>query len=289
LAESFYPKVAVLLAAFNGEKWITEQIESILAQVGVAVDIYVNIDLSDDNTYPIVKNIAKGRENIYVLPYGERFGSAEKNFFHMVRDVKLNDYGFVAFADQDDVWLPQKLLQGIHDINRESVSAYSSDVVAFWANGKQKLVKKSYPQTLLDYRFESAGPGCTYIMRSIPFRAFQDFVTLNWDQIIKIEAHDWLVYAFFRTQGFDWFISSKALTFYRQHETNQFGANASFSGYLKRWRLAQNGWYWKQVEYIGDILSLPRISFTTFMLQIWQVRRNPFHRVILLFFALFMN
>ncbi|MBO98493.1 MAG: glycosyl transferase, partial [Flavobacteriales bacterium] len=45
------PRVAVLLAAWNGMQWIEQQVESILKQKGVQADIYINVDISDDGTY----------------------------------------------------------------------------------------------------------------------------------------------------------------------------------------------------------------------------------------------
>ena len=98
-------KVAVLLAAYNGMKWIDEQIQSILNQKQVSVDIHISVDVSTDGTYEHCLQLASQYSNIYVLPYGVRYGGAARNFYRLIRDVDLTGYDFVSFADQDDIWL----------------------------------------------------------------------------------------------------------------------------------------------------------------------------------------
>jgi rhamnosyltransferase len=82
--------IAVLLATYNGMKWIEEQVESILNQQSVDVNIYISVDLSTDNTYQWCQDLAKQNVHVKVLPYGERFGGAAKNFFRLIRDVDFS-------------------------------------------------------------------------------------------------------------------------------------------------------------------------------------------------------
>ena len=65
--------VAVLLAAFNGIKWIEEQVESIFNQKDVNIDIYISIDLSNDGTYEWCQELALKNSNVNILPYGNHF------------------------------------------------------------------------------------------------------------------------------------------------------------------------------------------------------------------------
>ena len=60
------PKIAVLLAAFNGMEWIEEQVESIFAQQSIDVDIYISVDLSTDDTHQWCQDFAKKNINIKV-------------------------------------------------------------------------------------------------------------------------------------------------------------------------------------------------------------------------------
>jgi rhamnosyltransferase len=156
-------KVAVLMAAYNGADYISQQIDSIVNQKGVDVDLYISVDLSSDNTYSVCCDYANNFPNIRVLDYGARFGSAANNFFNLISFVRDEHYDFFALSDQDDVWSSDKLIHAIDLIASTSSAAYSSDVIAFWPTGKNIYIKKSYPQTRWDYFFESPGPGCTFV------------------------------------------------------------------------------------------------------------------------------
>ena len=135
------PNIAVLLAAYNGIEWVQEQIDSILDQINVNVDIYISVDYSNDGTYEICKSYANKKKSIHVLPYGDKFGGAAKNFFRLIKDVNIQEYDFIAFSDQDDIWDKRKLSRAVQSITKYSLSAVSSDVVAFWYNGKEKYIK----------------------------------------------------------------------------------------------------------------------------------------------------
>ncbi|MCS5551228.1 MAG: glycosyltransferase [Gammaproteobacteria bacterium] len=281
------PRVAVLLAAYNGEQWIRRQLDSIWSQECVMVDVFVSLDVSSDSTLSLLQNLKFNHNNLFILPYGERFGGAAKNFYRLIKDVDVSAYDYVAFADQDDIWLPRKLYRGVEAMQSFDSKAYSSDVMAFWSNGRQKLIKKSYHQKRFDFIFESAGPGCTYVFRVEPFLDFQDFVISNWTRVLEIEFHDWLAYSFFRSRGHKWLIDISPMMLYRQHENNQFGANSSWAAYLSRLNLIKDGWYALQVRTISRVLGLSppskRFIFSNFM----QTRRKKLDAISMLIFCWF--
>ena len=74
------PKVAVLLAAYNGKKYIYDQIESILSQKDIDLNLFINVDLSNDGTEEFVKSIAEKNNRVNLLKCGNSFKSASKNF-----------------------------------------------------------------------------------------------------------------------------------------------------------------------------------------------------------------
>ncbi len=283
------PRVAVLLAAYNGEQWIGHQLDSIWSQEGVIVDVFVSLDLSSDNTLSLLQNLKCNHTNLFILPYGERFGGAAKNFYRLIKEVDLSMYDYVAFADQDDIWLPEKLCHGVEAIQSSGSKAYSSDVMAFWSNGRQKLIKKSHPQKRFDFMFESAGPGCTYIFRVEPFLDFKDFVTSHWARVLEVEFHDWLAYAFFRSRGHKWLIDNSPTMLYRQHEFNQFGANSSWVAYLHRLSLITDKWYAHQVQTISQVLGLPSASKRFIFSNFMQTRRKKRDAISMLIFCLFFK
>ena len=269
--ENRYPSVAVLLAAYNGINWIEEQVTSIISQKNTSIEIFISVDLSNDKTYEWCQDFAKENINIKVLPYGKKFGGAAKNFFRLIRDVDFSRFDYVALADQDDIWNSGKLHHAIRVIEKDDLDGYSSDVTAFWGNGREKLVKKSFPQKKFDYFFEAAGPGCTYVLKQQPTQKFKKFLIKNWENINCIESHDWLIYAFFRSRGMSWCIDSEPLMLYRQHESNQVGSNFGFLAYLKRIKMVKSGWYRSEVRKISEIIS---INDDAFNLDIWFLIKN---------------
>lgn len=287
-----YPKVAVLLAAYNGKNWIEEQLNTILSQKNVDVRIFISVDISDDGTFELCNNLAKGNCAITVLPYGDAFGGAARNFYRLIQDVDFSTFEYISLADQDDIWLPYKLFQAVGVLNSENAEGYSSDVVAFWANGRRKLVKKSYPQKKMDHYFESAGPGCTYVLKLDSAQKLKKFIREEWDSVDKIKSHDWLIYAFFRSKNMRWYIDNQALMLYRQHENNQVGSNFGFSAYLKRLKMIKSGWYRSEVDMIFHLTHKAHIKdlglSKIFLLRhVYQFRRKNRDVLILLFMILF--
>jgi len=271
-------RVAVLLAAYNGKRWLTEQLASILNQTGVSVDVFFSVDLSDDGTYEWCRYQQKIYSNVTVLGYGERFGGAARNFFRLIHDVEFSSYDYVALADQDDIWMKKKLSYAIEVIKKNDSDAFSSDVIAFWQDNREKLVKKSYPQKRFDFFFEAAGPGCTYMFTVKSFQQFKLFLTLNWVDVNEVALHDWMIYSYYRSNNLKWMIDNKALMRYRQHADNQVGFNSGFKAASKRWALVKDEWYFKEVNKIANLSNADvKLELNRWFLikNFFQLRRRP--------------
>jgi rhamnosyltransferase len=286
------PKIAVLLAAYNGHNWIQEQVRTILCQKNVIVKIFISIDLSNDDTYQICSKLEREEKQIVILPYGNIFGGAAKNFYRLIRDVDLSHFDYVSLADQDDIWDSSKLQYATRIIEQDDLDGYSSDVIAFWKSKREKLVKKSFPQKKFDYFFEAAGPGCTYVLKKQSIQKFKNFLIVNWEYISLVELHDWMIYAYFRSQDMKWKISNKPLVSYRQHEHNQFGSNTGLKSYLIRFNKIKTKWYRKEVQKIIYLLnenSDQDISLKRFFLlkNFWYLRRRPRDAIFLLIMNIF--
>ena len=274
------PNIAVLLTVYNGMAWIENQIDSILLQSEVNIDLYISVDLSTDGSYEWCRDLSKKKNNVKILPYGERFGGAALNFFRLIRDVDFKSYDFISLADHDDEWLENKLIHAVKTIKNKNVCALSSDVSAFFNDTNETIIKKSYPQKKFDYYFESAGPGCTYVIKTKPMLKFKKFMILNFRKIRDITFHDWLIYAYFRENSISWYIDSKSLIRYRNHEFNTIGANFGIKAYLKRYSMIKSGWYKEQVESILAIICPDKFSILKFnrlslIKNFWHLRRRP--------------
>lgn len=283
--EKIQYRVAILLATFNGEKFIERQLSTILMQKSVLVEVYISDDLSTDNTLNIVKNYASKFSNIKIISNDKKCGSAARNFFHLTRTVDFAAFDYVAFSDQDDVWADRKLINAIYLLKEFKSSAYSSNFYAVWeGTGKRVLVRKNYPQTEIDYWFEGPGPGCTQVFSATAFTEFQKFIVENWSKIQDIRYHDWLIYAFVRNRGLSWHISDSPDLDYMQHGSNEIGVNRGIGAFLKRIKMLKSGWYREQVGLIHSVVTgRPRklLCLSYIYKHNFRIRRKKVHAIML--------
>jgi len=253
------PQIAVLLAAYNGEMWIREQLMAILFQ-SVDVHIYISVDLSIDATVNIVTEFSEKYPQVKLLPYGQRFGSAAPNFYYLLQNVSVVNYDYIALSDQDDIWLPNKLQKAMEVLEAKEASGYSSNFTALWSDGTKKKVIKNYPQSEYDYLFESPGPGCTFLLKKDLVMSIQEYLRGTVSPR-DIDWHDWLIYAFARGRGHKWVIDNNSYIFYRQHSSNQLGVNWGYIAFIKRVKKIVSGYGMNQSLRIIKFLGLTGNKF----------------------------
>lgn len=290
--EIYAPRFAVCLAAYNGMAFITEQIESILSQNGVDLQIFISVDQSSDGTENRLAEWVLSEPRLTLLPFGLRFGGAGPNFYRLLRDVDLSGFDYLSFADQDDIWHPEKLLRAHEMLLSTGSDAYSSNVFAFWPNGRKVLIEKSQEQVQWDFLFEAAGPGCTYVMRRELGCAIQGLLKSRWIDVQQVGLHDWFAYAFARANGYRWVIDDYAGMLYRQHEKNQVGVNSGARAFVQRACKVLNGWGLAQSALIAELVGLgddpfvkrwsggSRAGLLWIAFHAWQCRRRLRDKVI---------
>ena len=106
LTENINNMFAILLSTYNGEKFIKEQINSLLTQTFTSFVLYIRDDGSSDNTPNILDEYALKYDNIIILNDAERRRGACNSFLWLLKEVEADYY---MFCDQDDVWLPNKV------------------------------------------------------------------------------------------------------------------------------------------------------------------------------------
>ena len=106
--------VAILLSTYNGAPFLSEQLHSLLAQTHRDWVLYWRDDGSSDGTQEIARCFLAGlpTERAVILPQDGRVGSTE-SFLRLLRTAVAAGHAAFAFADQDDIWLPEKLARGI--------------------------------------------------------------------------------------------------------------------------------------------------------------------------------
>lgn len=214
-------KIQVLLSTYNGEKFLTEQIESIMQQNGVDVTLLIRDDGSVDGTINILKTIQKKYPNKIEIIEGQNVGVTE-SFFELLK-FSNNSNEYYAFADQDDVWLENKLEIACNTIEKQ----INSDKIPFLYVGNYTLVnseleiinvanaierKIDYPMTLV----ENIALGCTMVMN----KSLRDEIICK--KTPPAIIHDWYVYLLAQTIG-NVFVDERPTMLYRQHSNNVIG------------------------------------------------------------------
>lgn len=286
------PRVCILLASYNGERWIEDQLNSIRSQVGVAISVVVSDDASSDRT-PEILEAWKQRGIIGVLPrLNARLGSANRNFLRLISEAPLSDAAYVALSDQDDLWHPDKLARAINEIRASWADAYSSNVIAFWPDGRRCVTEKGGAQREFDHLFESPGPGCTFVFRVAAFEQLRRWVRVNFARIQGIPVHDWLIYAYARREGWKWHIDPRAGLLYRQHGANLYGVNSGSRAALWRLQGLLSGRFRNDVLAIAEAVDdrswvsqrLRRLDVADrvrLLAAAFRFRRRPLHSLIL--------
>ncbi len=223
-----------------------EQLASILNQDGVQLELLVSDDMSTDGSYEWLLEQATADQRITVLAHEGPSGGAAANFYRLLNRLNVDDVDLVAFADQDDIWAPDKLATQAEALRNGGYDGVSSNVTAFSANGSRTLIRKSYPQRAFDYLFESPGPGCTFLFTRRLAGAAQTLIRNDPELASRAEVHDWLLYVLCRAHGWRWLIEDRSTVDYRQHDSNTLGANLGMSAMIGRLRLIGKHWHRRQ-------------------------------------------
>ena len=108
-------RVAILLAAYNGSRFIREQLDSILGQTFADFTLYVRDDGSSDDTVRIVRSYVERDDRVCLLEDPVLHRGSSGSFFAMLDAVDSELY---MFSDQDDVWQPEKISRSVEAYER---------------------------------------------------------------------------------------------------------------------------------------------------------------------------
>lgn len=211
-------KVQVLMSTYNGEKYLKEQIESILNQEEVELYILIRDDGSSDKTLEILQELAKKYNNISYYS-GENLGPA-KSFMDLVKKAKEADY--YAFADQDDVWEPKKIISAVKKLqDKESKpSLYMSALKVVNENLNEIELKKTTGNfTFEGEMIKNFATGCTQVFN----KKLCDYIKKYTPKYIIM--HDsWITRVCYAIGG-NVIIDDNSYIKYRQHSNNVVGYN----------------------------------------------------------------
>jgi rhamnosyltransferase len=253
--ERTLPRVLVLLTAYNGARFIAEQIRSILAQRDVDLTVAVRDDGSADATSAEISRAARDARIRISATSGGRSGSAAQNLFTLMRENAAKQFDFVAFADQDDVWHEDKIVRACRSLAHTGAVGYSSATLAAWADGRERVLRQVERPTRADFLFEGAGQGCTFVLEHGFYARVRALVDRHPRLTAQLHYHDWAVYALARAWGLSWRFDSQPSMRYRQHEHNDTGARRSMAGVAHRLTALRQGFYRAQLCGIADLCA----------------------------------
>ena len=225
MAYSSAPSVVILMCTFNGAKYIKEQLDSFGAQTHQNWRLVVSDDGSTDGTLDIL--------GAYQARWGEarmqiRSGPQQnfrKNFLSLMCDQDIRS-DFYALADQDDVWLPEKLAVAVAHLAGQDETvphAYGGRTIYVDANLRELGLSPEfcYPRSFRNALVQSIAGGNTMVFNQAAK------TLLERAGVQKIVSHDWWTYQLVEGAGGRVYFDPNPYILYRQYPGALVGANVS--------------------------------------------------------------
>ena len=218
--------ISVCIATYNGEKYIKEQLHSIINQLDKNDEIIISDDGSSDNTIKIIESYNDSR----IVLYKNSFKNVVHNFEFAIGKSK-GDYIFLS--DQDDIWHKDKVKSFMDCfLKKSNVTLLISDFQVVDQNGLQLdgvYNKNEFSTSLVKNIIVNNFIGCAMAFTSSTKNVIMPFPK-------NIAMHDWWIGTCSKMYGEINFIDKK-LHFYRRHSSNlttEVGARVSIK---IKWRL----------------------------------------------------
>lgn len=212
-----------MLSSYNGEKYIEDQINSILSQKEVDIELLVRDDGSSDSTCNIIKSINDSRIFLYK---GENIG-ATSSFFDLI--AVAQEYDYYAFSDQDDIWDNDKILVAINKLKNLTMPAvYSSNTRLVDENLNILHNTLFVPKTELGSAcIKNYVTGCTAVFNQSLMNMLKQYKPQN------APYHDWWINLVVLALGGKSIYDPVPHISYRQHGNNVVGAS---NHVIKKWK-----------------------------------------------------
>lgn len=216
--------IDILLATYNGEKYLKPQLDSILAQTYSNFRLIISDDLSSDNTRKILEEYSK-KDNRIFLYFQEKNLGVIKNFEFLLKKVEAEYY---MFSDQDDIWKESKIEKSIKKIEETKSDLVYSDLEV--VDEDLRVIYKSYWKLKGIYKkikkynnFESLYlnnfvTGCTILSKK---KLIDTFLPLP--NTSKYVLHDYWIPLIISQKGKISYIEEPLIK-YRQHKNNKIGS-----------------------------------------------------------------
>ena len=227
--------VLVMLSSYNGEKYIEQQIRSILAQRDVDVYLRIRDDGSVDDTKSIIKQLFAEFPGRIELIEGENIG-LNASFFALIGTAEGFDY--YAISDQDDYWLPEKAEKSLEKLNQQNADLVFGDLdvvdksleTIYPSFNDYMLLTRKINKYIDSYKVNylyNCVTGCTVLAKKETVKKILPLPTNS-----KYLIHDHWIGLMVSLNGKLAYMPEKYIK-YRQHGNNQVGTEKISHGFKK--------------------------------------------------------
>jgi glycosyltransferase involved in cell wall biosynthesis len=201
------PAVSVCLATYNGERFILEQVSSILIQLGNADELIISDNGSTDATLSVLATLADDRLRIVSCRKKGVVANFESALLQASNDL-------IVLSDQDDVWLPGRLAAARASLDHHQLSVVGLTFVNEKLEPLARLAAIRQPSlSLVSTLLRNGYTGCAMAFRRELLRAVLPIPA-------RIPMHDWWIAAVALGMRIPIDISKVEMILYRRHETN---------------------------------------------------------------------
>lgn len=221
------PKLCILLASYNGEKYISDQLDSIINQTYKNWELIIRDDGSKDETMTILNKYEKKDERIKILRDDKGNLGFLKNFEELLFNAKEE---FVLFSDQDDFWLKNKLEKFVEKIKGLDEKVLSKPLLihcnSLVCDDKLEIIKEEFINSKIAKKTNSNIYFFEYIVQGSTSMVNKKMIKESLPFLKNVTLHDRYFHLLSQFLGTRVFIN-ESLVKYRQHERNEIGANGS--------------------------------------------------------------
>lgn len=271
-------KIDILMATYNGEKYLVEQLDSIINQTYHNWNLLIRDDNSTDKTLEIIQNYHKKDKRIKILKDNKGNLGIVRNFEEL---LKSSESEFIMFSDQDDIWVENKLdmyLKMIEKIKNKGFMIHS-DAILFDKNKSNILKdtfisKKAINRGLENVFFNYFVQGATILIS----KEIKNFILPFPKEVYLHDRYIHLISELF----FERIFVNKALIYYRQHGDNQIGAKNTIRELLLKRYFDERDRQLIKIIYnkYGSLLTEDKKKLIEEYFKITDIKKNRFNRFL---------
>jgi rhamnosyltransferase len=245
--QKYSKKIAILLATYNGENYIKDQINSLIKQkISGNISLFISDDGSTDKTILIIKKLVKNTKIKIKKILHINFKSPFLNFLNLIQNVP-SSYDYYFFCDQDDIWLENKLkisiknidrgydlfISDLYQINDQDLEKNKNNLNIYF----KKNLQQSYDYNKRNFLFFLNNNCINGNMMALSKKLFYNFKK---DKILYNYGHDHLLLLYSLSLNYKIFFSKKKLIIHRLHDNNFSISNTFIKNFFSKIKVFNN-------------------------------------------------